>query len=190
MGRWTQYDEDDYRLPEGMKRVGYDSDSGRYYFRDGAGVVYEGGQGAEFGEMTRVSGAPVAIPEESSDDDLEAAPSRADGYKPLATESGTTSRRLYTDGASYRTMFPFFLLVAVVLLLIWRLVVHPTSSPPPPPPCPDKTTPYWVKSGDSCWEISRVHGCSLERFKELNRKVDCDRLMPGRRVCLPAGKIA
>jgi hypothetical protein len=45
--------QDDYRLPEGMKRVGYDSDSGRYYFRDRDGVVYEGGQGAKFGEMTR-----------------------------------------------------------------------------------------------------------------------------------------
>jgi hypothetical protein len=36
-----------------MKRVGYDSDSGRYYFRDREGVLYEGGEGAEFGEMTR-----------------------------------------------------------------------------------------------------------------------------------------
>jgi len=36
-----------------MKRVGYDSDSGRYYFRDREGVLYEGAQGAEFGEMTR-----------------------------------------------------------------------------------------------------------------------------------------
>ena len=71
MGRWTQYDEvstskhigpinftlnelqDEYRLPEGMKRIGYDADTGRYYFRDRDGVVYEGGQGAKFGEMTR-----------------------------------------------------------------------------------------------------------------------------------------
>lgn len=45
--------QDDYRLPEGMKRVGYDSDSGRYYFRDGSGVLYEGAEGVEFGEMTR-----------------------------------------------------------------------------------------------------------------------------------------
>jgi len=190
MGRWTQYDEDDYRLPEGMKRVGYDSDSGRYYFRDREGVLYEGGEGAEFGEMTRVSGAPVAIPEETSDEDLEAAPSRADGYKPLAAEPGAAPNRRHTNTSAYRTIFPFFLLIAVVLLLIWRLVVHPTSSAPPPPPCPDKTTPYWIKSGDSCWEVARVHGCSLEQFKAINPKVECDKLMPGRRVCLPAGKVA
>lgn len=36
-----------------MKRVGYDSDSGRYYFRDKSGVLYEGAQGAEFSDMTR-----------------------------------------------------------------------------------------------------------------------------------------
>lgn len=45
--------QDDYRLPEGMKRVGYDSDSGRYYFRDSEGKMYEGPEGSEFGEMTR-----------------------------------------------------------------------------------------------------------------------------------------
>jgi len=183
MGRWTQYDEDDYRLPEGMKRVGYDSDSRRYYFRDRSGVLYEGAQGAEFGDMTRVHSAPIAIPEED-DNDIEAASSRADGYQALATESGATPR--YANTSAYRTIFPFFLLVAVALLLVWRLVLYPTSSPAPSPPCPDKTEPYWVKSGDSCWEISRVHRCSLEQFKDLNPKVDCDKLMPGRRVCLPA----
>jgi len=187
MGRWTQYDEDDYRLPEGMKRVGYDSDTGRYYFRDRDGVLYEGVQGAEFSEMTRVSGAPIAKPEETSDDDLEAAPSRADGYQALATESDTISGRR-SNTSAYRTIFPFFLLIAVVLLLIWRLVISPTAAPPPPA-CPDKTTPYWVKSGDSCWEIARAHGTSLEQFKAINPKVDCDKLMPGRRVCLPAGKV-
>jgi len=186
MGRWTQYDEDDYRLPEGMKRVGYDSDSGRYYFRDREGALYEGAQGAEFSDMTRVHSAPIAIQEEDENDDIEAAPSRTDGYQALATESGTISHGRYATTSAYRTIFPFFLLVAVVLLLVWRLVLYPTSPPAPSPPCPDKTVPYWVKSGDSCWEISRAHGCSLEKFKDLNPKVDCDKLMPGRRVCLPA----
>jgi hypothetical protein len=45
--------QDDYRLPEGMKRIGYDSESGRYYFRDTDGSVWVGPQGAEFGQMTR-----------------------------------------------------------------------------------------------------------------------------------------
>jgi hypothetical protein len=35
-----------------MKRVGYDADSGRYYFRDSEGLVYKGPEGSEFGELT------------------------------------------------------------------------------------------------------------------------------------------
>lgn len=100
-----------------MKRVGYDSDTGRYYFRDREGILYEGAQGAEFSEMTRgevhrlldrylvyyifpltfrtVSGAPIAITDESSDEDLEAAPTRSDGYQSLATESVSQRQESY-----------------------------------------------------------------------------------------------
>ena len=40
-------------MPEGMKRIGYDADSGRYYFRDSDGTLWKGAEGVEFGEMTR-----------------------------------------------------------------------------------------------------------------------------------------
>ena len=36
-----------------MKRIGYDADSGRYYFRDSDGTLWKGAEGVEFGEMTR-----------------------------------------------------------------------------------------------------------------------------------------
>ena len=36
-----------------MKRVGYDADSGKYFFRDKEGHLWEGQEGAQFGEMTR-----------------------------------------------------------------------------------------------------------------------------------------
>jgi len=36
-----------------MKRVGYDADSGKYFFRDHEGHLWEGQEGAQFGEMTR-----------------------------------------------------------------------------------------------------------------------------------------
>lgn len=35
-----------------MKRVGYDADTGRYYFKDREGQMYEGAEDAEFSEMT------------------------------------------------------------------------------------------------------------------------------------------
>ncbi|KAF9265248.1 hypothetical protein L218DRAFT_957432 [Marasmius fiardii PR-910] len=34
-GRWTQYDEDAYRLPPGLKRIDHDTDTGEYVFTGG-----------------------------------------------------------------------------------------------------------------------------------------------------------
>ncbi|KAL1748302.1 hypothetical protein HDZ31DRAFT_79833 [Schizophyllum fasciatum] len=58
MGRWTQLDEDRYRLPEGFKRVAYDADSKRYTFVDANGIKYVGNPGEEYGYMTPVASLP------------------------------------------------------------------------------------------------------------------------------------
>ncbi|KAI0321270.1 hypothetical protein OF83DRAFT_359706 [Amylostereum chailletii] len=184
MGRWTQYDEDDYRLPEGMKRVGYDADSGKYYFRNRDGSLWEGAEGAQYSEMKRVSSAPIAIPEASDDDDVEIGPTRADGYAPLA--DGTHARARPAHESPYRMMFPFFLGVIVVLLLVWRLIVAPSmSNRQPVPSCPPGSSPSVVVAGDTCWAISEAHGCALDAFLKLNPQLECDRLRPGDRVCVP-----
>ncbi|KAJ7045202.1 hypothetical protein C8F04DRAFT_1249631 [Mycena alexandri] len=186
MGRWTQQDEDSTRLPEGMERIGYDSDTGRYYFRDESGQVWQGAQGAEFSEMTRVEdgegAGSTSSPSYPQDDDVEAGPRRSDGYQALATDAN--ARYIKSNASAYRTLFPFFLLIGVVLLLVWRLVLSPAFSAPKNP-CPAHTASYLVEPGDSCWEISRTHGCTLDEFKKLNEKIECDRLMPGSIVCLP-----
>jgi len=195
MGRWTQYDEDDYRLPEGMKRIGYDADSGRYYFRNSDRTIWEGGIGAEFGEMTKVSSLPASLVlEDSSEDDrpgedLEASPRiRSGGYQLLPEDhSRPIIPRTSVNVGSYRTLFPFFLIVAVVLLLIWRLILSPGLSTPTKK-CPEGTASHWIQPGDSCWELSREHGWTLEKFKEINPRVVCDPLMPGTSVCLPPSK--
>jgi hypothetical protein len=36
-----------------MTRIGYDSDTGRHRFRDKDGSVWEGPEGAEYGEMRK-----------------------------------------------------------------------------------------------------------------------------------------
>jgi hypothetical protein len=103
----SEMPQDDHRLPEGMKRIGYDSDTERYYFRDRDGVVWQGAEGAEFSEMTRgeisagftqhtysspiissliVSPEDIPLSEEIQEDDIEAAPTRADGYQRLSTD--------------------------------------------------------------------------------------------------------
>jgi len=183
MGRWTQYDEDAYRLPEGMKRIGYDADSGHYFFRDRHGDVWQGAEGAEFSEMTKVS---TRSTHPASDDDLEAAPrTRSDGYHTLAQDS-----EIAPTTSPYRTLFPFFLMIAVVLLIVWRLIVSPYVLGPQPgggDSCSAKgMKTYWVQPGDTCWEIARAHTCMLDQLKDANKAVDCKLLMPGTTMCLPA----
>jgi hypothetical protein len=36
-----------------MTRIGYDSDTGRYRFRDKDGSIWEGPEGTEYGEMRK-----------------------------------------------------------------------------------------------------------------------------------------
>jgi len=97
MGRWTQYDEDDYRLPEGMERIGYDADTMRYCFRDRDGSLWKGAEGAEFGEMNRVDRLPSSV-----------APYDYHYHQPLSTEPSRPTADRSTR--SYRTLFPFSLL--------------------------------------------------------------------------------
>ncbi|KAF9651792.1 hypothetical protein BDM02DRAFT_3184295 [Thelephora ganbajun] len=64
--RWTDLDSDEYRLPEGFKRVGYDADERRHYFRDGDGQTWRSEPGNEYGVFTPVRPEPpVAIPRRS-----------------------------------------------------------------------------------------------------------------------------
>ena len=53
LGSYSSLFQDEYRLPEGMTRIGYDSDAGRYRFRDKDGSIWEGPEGAGYGEMRK-----------------------------------------------------------------------------------------------------------------------------------------
>lgn len=55
---WAHYDTDAYRLPDNFKRIGYDTDNGKYTFRNTEdGSIWESKQeGAEYSEMICVQG--------------------------------------------------------------------------------------------------------------------------------------
>ncbi|KAI0756126.1 hypothetical protein C8Q80DRAFT_9731 [Daedaleopsis nitida] len=187
MGRWTQYDEDSYRLPEGMERVGYDSDTGRYYYRNRDGTLWQGAQGAQYGELVRVNNAPIAVDDRSSEDEEAeiGVHSRSDGYTPLAVDANG-SMRTSRNNSAYRIMLPFFLIVAVVLLLVFRLVHSSTpSNPPEAVLCPGSSEVYRIARGDTCWDLSQNRGCSIEDIQNLNKGLKCEALRPGQAVCLP-----
>ncbi|KAI3607987.1 carbohydrate-binding module family 50 protein [Moniliophthora roreri] len=54
MGRWTQYEEAEHRLPEGFTRTGYDADTGRYTYEDREGRQYRSEPYTEYGKLTPV----------------------------------------------------------------------------------------------------------------------------------------
>ncbi|KAI0249506.1 hypothetical protein BJV78DRAFT_1226617 [Lactifluus subvellereus] len=205
MGRWSQYDEDDYRLPEGMKRVGYDADSGKYFFRDKDGHLWEGQDGARFGEMTQGMHALSKVPRSflrnfmtiavsdaaaatnSDGDDVENGPKRDDGYA-LISGGAVTDDAPYPRHSSsnpYRMLFPFFLIIVVVLLLVWRLLVFPGWTPVKYSKCPEGSSRVTVVAGDTCWRIAEAGGCGLEALRKVNADLHCERLMPGDRICVP-----
>ncbi|OJA07923.1 hypothetical protein AZE42_03682 [Rhizopogon vesiculosus] len=55
MSRFTQFDEDSYRLPEGVKRIAYDADTQQYAFRDPSGQLYQNAPGEKYGVLKPVS---------------------------------------------------------------------------------------------------------------------------------------
>ncbi|KAF7371133.1 hypothetical protein MSAN_00748600 [Mycena sanguinolenta] len=68
MGRWTQYNEDSTRLPEGMKRIGYDADTARYTFCDREGNIYMGPAHEEYGLLSLVRKSGRSRPASPTDD--------------------------------------------------------------------------------------------------------------------------
>ncbi|KAJ6546941.1 hypothetical protein B0H19DRAFT_246752 [Mycena capillaripes] len=92
MGRWTQYDEDAYRLPAGMRRTGYDADTGCYYFSDRSGNSYTGQPGSQYGPMVAGNNpAPTSLRPWDSQSPSEPEPSSPEKSKRRATLSNVPS---------------------------------------------------------------------------------------------------
>lgn len=51
--------------------------------------------------------------------------------------------------------------------------------------CPQGTTPYTIKSGDTFYHIAIAHGISLEALMAANPGVDPNRLQIGQVICIP-----
>jgi len=60
MGYWSQFEEDSTRLPEGLKRIGYDADTATYTYEDSDGNRYEGAPSCEYGVLTEIGSSSPA----------------------------------------------------------------------------------------------------------------------------------
>lgn len=53
--------------------------------------------------------------------------------------------------------------------------------------CPQGTTPYTIRAGDTFFLIARRYGISLDELLRANPGVDPDRLYVGQIICVPSG---
>ncbi|KAI0014994.1 carbohydrate-binding module family 50 protein [Xylariomycetidae sp. FL0641] len=202
MGRWSQYDTDEERLPEGMQRIGYDADEETYTFRDTDGSIWESAPGNKYGRLHRVSGPPnqqttphQPPPPYGYDDDDD----DADASTPFYPGTGQEQRKL-----SWRQeMMPllnWFLLVGLFLLVVFWVVGGFTSArsggglhdgddsdgDDGARSCdPDTATEYLVQPGDTCWAVADQRAVPLEKLITANPGIECSALEVGDLLCIP-----
>ncbi|KAI1497737.1 hypothetical protein F5X99DRAFT_355924 [Biscogniauxia marginata] len=172
MGRWSQYDTDEERLPEGMQRIGYDADSQTYTFRDADGGIWESAPGNHYGQLRRVS--TTLGPYEDDEDSTDPYPSAPTDIKPQASW-----RQEMTP------LLNWFLLVGLFLLLVFWFISRQHGRGSEITTCGDQSSLYTIKSGDTCWGIAEDKSVSLDALLHENEGLDCDKLEIGGKICVP-----
>jgi hypothetical protein len=176
MPRWSEYDTDEERLPEGMQRIGYDADSQTYTFRDAEGGIWESAPGNRYGQLRRVTST---LPSYTEDD--ESSPTQ-----PLTFSAPEDSSRQASWRQEMMPLLNWFLLVGVFLLvIIWFISGKSGSSTEIVRSCGDETTPYEIKTGDTCWAIAEAKSVPLDVLLQNNEGLDCDKLAVGDTICVP-----
>ncbi|KAK0499982.1 hypothetical protein EDD18DRAFT_1147908 [Armillaria luteobubalina] len=87
MSRWSQYNEDSCRLPEGFRRIGFDADTKRYTFSDKRGRLYQSASGEEYGTLTPIVSTSTSRPEAFY----------SDRQKPKVSVSTTPAAKTFHD---------------------------------------------------------------------------------------------
>ncbi|KAI0455418.1 hypothetical protein F5B21DRAFT_472236 [Xylaria acuta] len=180
MARWSEYDTDEERLPEGMQRIGYDADTQVYTFQDADGALWESAPGNRYGQLRRV--ADATLPSYGEDDESSSSPTQPLTY---GAPGGSGGRQ-----ASWRQeMMPllnWFLLVGLFLLvMVWFISRGSGGSHEVARSCGDDATPHKIKAGDTCWAIAEAGSISVDVLLESNEGLDCDDLSVGETICVP-----
>ena len=169
MSRFSHYDTDEERLPEGMTRVGYDADTQVYTFRDAAdGSYWESAPGCQYGQLTRVGQGPPPPP-----------PSSGGGYQPADGYQPKPSWR-----HELRPLLNFGMIIGLFLIFVFWFLHWSTTEDKLV--CGDGTTGYTIHSGDTCWAIAESRGVAVDDLLRLNEGLKCDKLQIGSQICVPA----
>ncbi|MBM7614062.1 LysM peptidoglycan-binding domain-containing protein [Alkaliphilus hydrothermalis] len=75
-------------------------------------------------------------------------------------------------------------------LQVGQVICIPTGTPPPPPPpppatCPEGTTAYTIKAGDTFYSLSIRYNTTIEAIQVANPTVDPNNLRIGQVICIP-----
>lgn len=161
MSRFSRYDTDEERLPEGMTRVAYDADTQVYTFQDADGSYWESAPGNQFGQLTKVGEEP---------------------HHSFIYSDASRPRPSWR-----RDMMPllqFGVIISVFLLvLFWFLRVSAGGSALR---CPEGTSKYIIQPDDTCWAIAQAQGIDIKDILTYNEGVDCEKLIVGSTMCLLA----
>ncbi|KAI0408568.1 carbohydrate-binding module family 50 protein [Xylaria palmicola] len=181
MPRWSEYDTDEERLPEGMQRIGYDADTQVYTFRDADGSVWESAPGSQYGQLRRVAGSTLPS---YGDDDENTSPAQPLAYDGLGGAGG--GGRAASWRQEMMPLLNWFLLVGLFLLVVvWFISGASRGGPAVVRSCGDDASAYEVRAGDTCWAIAEAKSVSVDALLESNEGLDCDKLSIGETVCVP-----
>ncbi|KAJ6438883.1 peptidoglycan-binding LysM domain-containingprotein [Purpureocillium lavendulum] len=180
MSRFSHYDTDEERLPEGMTRVGYDADTQVYTFQDADGSYWESAPGCQYGQLTRVGDGPAYDDDDDGDDDAH----------PFLVSDDNDRQQQHSSLSWRHEMMPllnFGVLIGLsLLLLFWYL--HWTASSEQEKAqvrCGVDSEAYKVKVGDTCWAIADSRGITVPDLLERNVGAVCSPLAVGSMLCLP-----
>ncbi|KAG6857496.1 hypothetical protein H0H87_002121 [Tephrocybe sp. NHM501043] len=125
MSSWTQFEEDSYRLPEGMKRIEYDADTKVYTFQDRDGKRYQGAPGEEYGVLTPVENVITGS-------------SRVGAFYSESDEPPRPSARMGTTPSTFHDILPATLITTTKSPVDRNFLSH---GPPQPSSRTEKLTP-------------------------------------------------
>lgn len=183
MSRFSHYDTDEERLPEGMTRVGYDADTQTYTYRDADGSYWEGPPGAQYGRLTRVSNGSS---NNTAGQDGEENEPFIPGSRLEPWEAEKESWR-----QAYAPLFNFFMLVGLFLMgVVWLLYRSRASSVPDGADCALGQDEHTIAKGDTCWGIAQAKALSVEELLAANEGLNCDKLQVGKVICVPRSDAA
>lgn len=178
MSRWSRYDTDEERLPEGMQRIGYDADDQTYTFRDADGSIWESAPGCQYGQLTRISDAPNYDDDDDNDNVQDTQPFLIAEQQPPAL-SWRSEMRPFLNFAMLIVLF----LVGLFYFLHWH--ARHEDEMEPAPECLEGTVGYVIAKGDTCWEIAKGREISLDDLLKSNEGLNCDDLKIGSQICMP-----